>query len=136
MQRMAAIHNRPQATARIGTEITAPDIDFAKVAQGMGVWAEGPVTDPAKLGAAIKRAHGRRQGRQAGAGRRRVSGTLSTTTDVERLGQPVRNDIRNDIFAIVVEVIAVRHDLDLARAAGFSEILRRDSDRAAPCRHV
>ena len=56
VQRMAAIHNRPQATARIGTEITGPDVDFAKVAQGMGVWAEGPISDPAKLGAAIKRA--------------------------------------------------------------------------------
>jgi thiamine pyrophosphate-dependent acetolactate synthase large subunit-like protein len=56
VQRMAAIHDRPQATARIGTEITGPDVDFAKVAQGMGVWAEGPITDPAKLGAAIKRA--------------------------------------------------------------------------------
>ena len=56
VQRMAAIHNRPQATARIGTEITNPDIDFAKIAQGMGVWAEGPITDPAKLGPAIKRA--------------------------------------------------------------------------------
>jgi benzoylformate decarboxylase/acetolactate synthase-1/2/3 large subunit len=56
VQRMAAIHDRPQATARIGTEITGPDVDFAKIAQGMGVWAEGPITDPAKLGAAIKRA--------------------------------------------------------------------------------
>jgi thiamine pyrophosphate-dependent acetolactate synthase large subunit-like protein len=54
--RMAAIHNRPQHTARIGTEITSPDIDFAKLAQGMGVWAEGPVTDPAKLGPALARA--------------------------------------------------------------------------------
>jgi acetolactate synthase I/II/III large subunit len=56
VQRMAAIHNRPPATARIGTEITNPDIDFAKVVQGMGVWAEGPITDPAKLGAALRRA--------------------------------------------------------------------------------
>jgi len=56
VQRMAAIHNRPQATARIGTEITDPNIDFAKVAQGMGVWAEGPITDPSKLGAALRRA--------------------------------------------------------------------------------
>jgi thiamine pyrophosphate-dependent acetolactate synthase large subunit-like protein len=54
--RMAAIHNRPQHTARIGTEITSPDIDFAKLAQGMGVWAEGPVTDPEKLGPALARA--------------------------------------------------------------------------------
>jgi thiamine pyrophosphate-dependent acetolactate synthase large subunit-like protein len=54
--RMAAQHNRPQHTARIGTEITSPDIDFSKLAQGMGVWAEGPITDPAKLGPAIARA--------------------------------------------------------------------------------
>jgi thiamine pyrophosphate-dependent acetolactate synthase large subunit-like protein len=56
VQRMAAIHNRPQANTRIGTEISNPDIDFAKVAQGMGVWAEGPITDPAKLGPALRRA--------------------------------------------------------------------------------
>lgn len=56
VQRMAAIHNRPQAAARTGTAITDPNIDFAKVAQGMGVWAEGPITDPGKLGPALKRA--------------------------------------------------------------------------------
>ncbi len=56
VQRMAAIHNRPQATARIGTEITDPNVDFAKLALGFGVWAEGPITDPAKLGPALKRA--------------------------------------------------------------------------------
>jgi benzoylformate decarboxylase/acetolactate synthase-1/2/3 large subunit len=56
VQRMAAIHNRPQPTARIGTEITNPNIDFAKLAQSMGVWAEGPITDPAKLGPALQRA--------------------------------------------------------------------------------
>jgi acetolactate synthase I/II/III large subunit len=54
--RMAAIHNRPQHTARIGTEITNPDIDFSKLAQSMGVWGEGPITDPSKLGAALQRA--------------------------------------------------------------------------------
>jgi acetolactate synthase-1/2/3 large subunit len=56
VQRMAALHNRPQHTARIGTEITDPNIDFAKLAQGMGVWAEGPIEDPAKIGPALKRA--------------------------------------------------------------------------------
>jgi thiamine pyrophosphate-dependent acetolactate synthase large subunit-like protein len=56
IQRMAAIHDRPQHTARIGTEITNPDIDFAKLAQGMGVWAEGPISDPAKIGPALRRA--------------------------------------------------------------------------------
>jgi thiamine pyrophosphate-dependent acetolactate synthase large subunit-like protein len=56
IQRMAAIHNRTQTTAHIGTAIRDPDIDFAKVAQGMGVWAEGPITDPAKIGPALRRA--------------------------------------------------------------------------------
>jgi len=56
VQRMAALHQRRVDTARIGNEITDPNIDFAKVAQGLGVWAEGPVTDPARVGPAIKRA--------------------------------------------------------------------------------
>jgi thiamine pyrophosphate-dependent acetolactate synthase large subunit-like protein len=56
VQRMAGIHQRRVDTARIGNEITDPNIDFAKVAQGLGVWAEGPVTDPAKIGPALKRA--------------------------------------------------------------------------------
>jgi thiamine pyrophosphate-dependent acetolactate synthase large subunit-like protein len=56
VQRMAAIHERPQDTARIGTEITDPNIDFAKIAQGMGVWAEGPISDASKVGPALRRA--------------------------------------------------------------------------------
>jgi acetolactate synthase-1/2/3 large subunit len=56
VQRMAGIHQRRQDTARIGNEITDPNIDFAKVAQGLGVWAEGPITDPGKIGPALKRA--------------------------------------------------------------------------------
>ena len=32
------------------------NIDFAKLAQGMGVYAEGPITDPKDLGPAIQRA--------------------------------------------------------------------------------
>ena len=56
VQRMAGIHQRRQDTARIGNEITDPNIDFAKVAQGLGVWGEGPITDPGKIGPALKRA--------------------------------------------------------------------------------
>jgi acetolactate synthase I/II/III large subunit len=56
VQRMAAIHDRPQATARIGTQLTDPNVDFAKIAQGFGVWAEGPITEPARLGPALQRA--------------------------------------------------------------------------------
>jgi len=56
LQRMTAIHNRNPEKARIGTVIEDPDVDFAKVAQGLGVWAEGPITDPAKIQPALQRA--------------------------------------------------------------------------------
>jgi acetolactate synthase-1/2/3 large subunit len=56
VQRMAALHKRPVDRALIGTVIDNPAIDFAKLAQAQGVWAEGPIEDPAKLGAALKRA--------------------------------------------------------------------------------
>ena len=42
--------------AVIGTTMTDPDINFAKLAQGMGVYAEEPITDPKDLGPAIARA--------------------------------------------------------------------------------
>ncbi len=53
---MANRHNRGITRAGIGTAITEPNIDFAKLAQSMGVHAEGPITDPADLGPAIQRA--------------------------------------------------------------------------------
>jgi len=56
VQRMAARHQRGIANAAIGTTLTNPNIDYAKVAQGMGLYAEGPVTDPKDLGPAIRRA--------------------------------------------------------------------------------
>jgi len=56
VQRMCSLHNRGVDRAWIGNVIDNPAIDFAKLAQSMGVWAEGPVTDPAKLGAALRRA--------------------------------------------------------------------------------
>jgi thiamine pyrophosphate-dependent acetolactate synthase large subunit-like protein len=42
--------------AQMGNNFYDPAIDFSKLAQGMGVFAEGPVTDPAALGPALKRA--------------------------------------------------------------------------------
>ncbi|MEQ1945621.1 MAG: thiamine pyrophosphate-dependent enzyme [Bryobacteraceae bacterium] len=39
----------------IGTAMSGPNIDYAKVAQGYGLYGEGPIEDPAKLGPAIKR---------------------------------------------------------------------------------
>jgi thiamine pyrophosphate-dependent acetolactate synthase large subunit-like protein len=56
LQRMATRHNRGITRANIGTTITDPNIDYAKIAQGMGVAAEGPITNPADLGPALKRA--------------------------------------------------------------------------------
>jgi acetolactate synthase I/II/III large subunit len=50
------IHGRRPDNAWVGTVINKPAIDFAKLAQAQGVWAEGPIEDPAKLGAALKRA--------------------------------------------------------------------------------
>ena len=56
VQRMAALHDRQSNRAVIGTTLANPFIDYAKLAQAQGVWAEGPIEDPAKLGAALKRA--------------------------------------------------------------------------------
>jgi len=43
-------------TADIGTTIEKPNVDYAKLAQSMGVWAEGPITNPAAIGPALSRA--------------------------------------------------------------------------------
>jgi thiamine pyrophosphate-dependent acetolactate synthase large subunit-like protein len=56
VQRMACRHNRGITRANIGTTIQDPNVDYAKVAQGMGVYAEGPITDPNNLAPAIRRA--------------------------------------------------------------------------------
>jgi acetolactate synthase-1/2/3 large subunit len=56
VQIMADRHNRGIDRAHIGTTITEPNIDYAKLAQSMGVYAEGPISDPKALGPAIKRA--------------------------------------------------------------------------------
>ena len=56
LQRMASLHNRRTDQAWIGNSLRNPDIDYAKIAQGMGVWAEGPIKDPAQLKGALQRA--------------------------------------------------------------------------------
>jgi acetolactate synthase-1/2/3 large subunit len=55
LQKMAGMHNRRPDQAHIGNTIDNPDIDFSSLAKGMGVWGEGPITDPAALGPALKR---------------------------------------------------------------------------------
>jgi thiamine pyrophosphate-dependent acetolactate synthase large subunit-like protein len=56
IQRMANRHQRGIENAGIGTTLVDPNIDYAKVAQGMGWYAEGPIADPKDLGPALKRA--------------------------------------------------------------------------------
>ena len=56
LQRMGNRHNRGIDRAYIGTTIEDPNIDYAKLAQSMSWYAEGPITDPKDLGPAIKRA--------------------------------------------------------------------------------
>ena len=56
VQRMANRHNRGVTRAHIGTTLDNPNIDFAKIVQGMGVHAQGPITNPNDLAPAIKRA--------------------------------------------------------------------------------
>ncbi len=56
IQRMASWRNRDITRAHIGTTIENPNVDFAKIAQGMGVHAQGPITNPNELGPAIRSA--------------------------------------------------------------------------------
>jgi len=56
VQRMANRHNRGIDRAVIGTTLEDPIIDYSKIAQGLGVHAEGPISDPKDLGPALKRA--------------------------------------------------------------------------------
>jgi thiamine pyrophosphate-dependent acetolactate synthase large subunit-like protein len=56
LQRLANRRNRGVDRAGIGTTITNPNVDYAKLAQSMGMWAEGPIEHPADLGPALARA--------------------------------------------------------------------------------
>jgi len=56
LQVMANRHGRGIQNTHIGTTITDPNIDYATVARGFGVYGEGPITDPQDLGPALKRA--------------------------------------------------------------------------------
>jgi len=56
IQRMANRHQRGITNAGIGTKIEDPNIDYAMIARGIGIYAEGPITDPKNLGPALRRA--------------------------------------------------------------------------------
>ena len=51
-----ARRNRHPERAGIGTTLTRPDIDYAKIASGLGIYGQGPISSPADLGPAIARA--------------------------------------------------------------------------------
>jgi acetolactate synthase-1/2/3 large subunit len=53
---MAARHGRGIDRADIGTTLKDPNIDFATLARGMGVYGEGPIVDPKDLAGALTRA--------------------------------------------------------------------------------
>ena len=57
LQRMAARRQRGiDGSSHVGNELNNPAIDFAQISSGMGVWSEGPITDPKDLRAALVRA--------------------------------------------------------------------------------
>jgi thiamine pyrophosphate-dependent acetolactate synthase large subunit-like protein len=56
VQRMCNQRNRGIDRGTMGSTLLDPNIDFAKVAQGLGLHAEGPITDPRDLGPALRRA--------------------------------------------------------------------------------
>jgi len=55
VEQMASVHNRGAERAGIGTKLWDPDINYAAIAKGYGLYAEGPITDPKELAPAFKR---------------------------------------------------------------------------------
>ena len=56
LQAMANRHGRGLDNVEVGTTIKDPNVDFAAVARGFGVYGEGPIEDPKELGPALTRA--------------------------------------------------------------------------------
>jgi len=52
---MAGVRGRGADRAHIGSTLRDPYIDYAKMAGGYGMASEGPISDPTKLSAALKR---------------------------------------------------------------------------------
>ncbi|MDR0779824.1 MAG: hypothetical protein LBF16_03890 [Pseudomonadales bacterium] len=55
IQYMAGVRGRGTDRSHIGTTLRDPFIDYAKLAQGYGMKAEGPIDNPAQLSAALER---------------------------------------------------------------------------------
>lgn len=54
--RMAERRDRDPSRSAIGTVISDPDVDYAKLAQAYGVYGEGPIAHPEQLKPALERA--------------------------------------------------------------------------------
>jgi acetolactate synthase I/II/III large subunit len=52
---MAGVRGRGEDRAHIGNTLRDPFIDYVKMAGGYGMAGEGPISDPSKLAAALKR---------------------------------------------------------------------------------
>jgi acetolactate synthase-1/2/3 large subunit len=53
---LGAKYDRDLGRSDIGTALNGPNIDYASIAKGYGLYAEGPITDPKDLGPALTRA--------------------------------------------------------------------------------
>ena len=69
LQAMAARHGRGITNTDIGTTIKDPNVDYATVARGFGVYGEGPITDPNDLAPGAEARDRDGQERTAGAAR-------------------------------------------------------------------
>lgn len=56
IQRMSSRRDRHPERGTIGTVLHDPPIDYAAMAKSMGMWAEGPISNPADLGPSLARA--------------------------------------------------------------------------------
>jgi thiamine pyrophosphate-dependent acetolactate synthase large subunit-like protein len=53
---LGAKYDRDPGISDIGTALTGPNIDYASIAKGYGLYSEGPIGNPQDLGPAMKRA--------------------------------------------------------------------------------
>jgi len=56
VQIMADRHSRGVDRAKIGTTLTEPNVEYAQLAKSMGMYGEGPISDPKDLAPALRRA--------------------------------------------------------------------------------
>jgi thiamine pyrophosphate-dependent acetolactate synthase large subunit-like protein len=56
VQRMCNARNRGIDRGEIGSQLTDPNIDYAKMVEALGVHTEGPIDNPNDLGPALRRA--------------------------------------------------------------------------------